>query len=171
VLVRPATPADAERIAAVHVASWRAAYRGTFPDELLDGADLVAGRLRLWQRLLDEPGPRSSTVVAQRPGDQVLGFAHTAPARDDDAGEDTGELLMIYVDPAAWGAGAGRELMAAAVDGLRQARFTTATLWVLEANGRAQRFYERAGWAPDLAHKDDVMAGAPIREVRYRRAL
>jgi ribosomal protein S18 acetylase RimI-like enzyme len=171
VLVRPAAPTDAERIAAVHVASWRGTYRGTVPDEVLDGPDLAAGRLRLWQRLLSEPGPRTSTVVAQRPDAAVLGFAHTAPARDDDAGEDTGELLMIYVDPAAWGAGAGRALVAAAVDGLRQARFTTATLWVLEGNGRARRFYERAGWAPDGTHKDDVLAGTPIREVRYRRSL
>jgi RimJ/RimL family protein N-acetyltransferase len=61
--------------------------------------------------------------------------------------------------------------VAAAVDGLRQARFTTATLWVLEGNGRARRFYERAGWAPDGTHKDDVLAGTPIREVRYRRSL
>jgi GNAT superfamily N-acetyltransferase len=171
VLVRPAAPTDAERIAAVHVASWQGAYRGTFPDEVLDGPDLVARRLRLWQRLLGEPGPRTSTVVAQRPGDQVLGFAHTAPARDDDAGEDTGELLMIYVDPAAWGAGVGRALMAAAVGGLRRASFATATLWVLDANGRARHFYERAGWAPDGTHKDDVVAGTPLREVRYRRAL
>ena len=37
VTVRDATVDDARAIAEVHVASWRWAYRGQLPDDLLDG--------------------------------------------------------------------------------------------------------------------------------------
>ena len=41
---------------------------------------------------------------------------------------------------------------------------------MLEANARARRFYERAGFAPDGArHVLDDLDG--VTEIRYRRAL
>jgi RimJ/RimL family protein N-acetyltransferase len=45
------------------------------------------------------------------------------------------------------------------------------TLWVLRDNERARRFYERAGWSFDGTEKEDVVAGATVTEVRYRRDL
>jgi GNAT superfamily N-acetyltransferase len=65
----------------------------------------------------------------------------------------------------------GRALIAAAVDCLREHGFRSVTLWVLRDNERARLFYERAGWSPDGASKDDVVAGATVTEVRYRRDL
>ena len=44
-------------------------------------------------------------------------------------------------------------------------------LWVVEGNARARRFYEREGWAPDGAAKEDEFGGQVVREVRYRRRL
>lgn len=64
-------------------------------------------------------------------------------------------MTGIYVTPNAWGRGGGRHLMDAAQASLKAAGFTTATLWVLEANLRARGFYERQGWAPDGARKLD----------------
>lgn len=170
--IRSATPDDAEAVAAVHVASWQATYRGVFADEVLDGPDLPANRLRLWQRLLGPDRPaRSATVVAEEPEGAVVGFAFTTTSRDDDGDDGTAELNAIYARPEAWGTGAGRELMAAAVAGLRDAGFRSVTLWVLDSNVRARRFYERAGFAPDGARKTEEYAGATITEVRYRLGL
>jgi RimJ/RimL family protein N-acetyltransferase len=61
--------------------------------------------------------------------------------------------------------------MDGAVAGLAQFGYVEATLWVLDANARARRFYERAGWAPDGAVMTDDSRGFRIREVRYRRTL
>jgi RimJ/RimL family protein N-acetyltransferase len=44
------------------------------------------------------------------------------------------------------------------------------TLWVLEGNARARRFYERAGFAPDGASHGLPDLGG-VTEIRYRRAL
>ncbi len=49
----------------------------------------------------------------------------------------------------AWGTGAGRLLMSAFVERLRESGFEDATLWVLDDNPRARRFYEAAGWTLD----------------------
>ena len=58
--------------------------------------------------------------------------------------------------------------MQAALDSLRQAGFVEATLWVLDGNERARRFYEVGGWEFDGATKDDQREGFTLSEVRYR---
>ena len=65
----------------------------------------------------------------------------------------------------------GKALMDSALDVLRQAGFSEATLWVLATNERARRFYEVGGRAPDGAAKQDDSRGFPITELRYRRQL
>lgn len=165
--IRPATPDDAPAIAAVHVASWQGAYRGAFPYEVLDGLS-VERRTAGWQQHLSDVG--QFTFVAEQDG-RLTGFVHGNAAREDNPDGTTGEVFAIYAAPEAWGTGAGRALMAAAVEWLRNAGFREAVLWVLDSNARARRFYELAGWMPDGTTKDDVMVGTPVREVRYRRPL
>jgi len=85
--------------------------------------------------------------VAEADG-MVCGFVAVGPSRDTDAvGE--GELYALYVDPDRWGAGFGRELIAVGEEAMRDLGFRDAGLWVLEANRRARRFYELAGWTLD----------------------
>lgn len=142
-----------------------------FPDDVLDGPELAVNRLRLWERLLGEPGARTVNLVAEDDGGQVVGLLHAGPTRDDDGGPATAEVVAIYASPDAWGAGAGRGLMTTALDRLGESGYADVTLWVLDSNDRARRFYERAGFALDGAAKDEDMRGARITEVRYRRAL
>ena len=60
-LIRPASVADADAIAALHAASWRSAYRGIFKDSTL-GPILDDDRRRHW----------SSELAAMTPADTVL---------------------------------------------------------------------------------------------------
>jgi ribosomal protein S18 acetylase RimI-like enzyme len=73
--------------------------------------------------------------------------------------------------PVAWGIGAGRQLMTAALDVLAAAGYRQATLWVLDSNWRARRFYHAGGWQADGTVKTDDTRGFPLTEVRYRRLL
>ncbi|WP_410659793.1 GNAT family N-acetyltransferase [Amycolatopsis sp. lyj-112] len=81
-----------------------------------------------------------------------------------------GELRAIYLAPERWGTGLGRLLHDTAVTALRDAGHREATLWVLDTNERAQRFYAAAGWVPDGAKKSDTMPGEDVllSETRYR---
>ena len=165
--LRPALPSDARDVAAVHVRSWQSAYRGLLPDEYLDGLD-PADRAAAYTFGVPDPGGYHTIVAVD--GGNILGFATTAPADDDDL-PGWGVLAALYVDPPHWNSGAGRALVAAAREALIERGFHDALLWVLVGNERAERFYRIDGWTPDGARKTDEVWGVSVDESRYRRAL
>lgn len=169
VTIRAATVEDAEAIAEVNVASWRWAYDGQLPASVLDELS-VEGRAADWRSMI--AGPVCDVSVATAGDGTVVGFANVGTTRDDDGPPSTtGELFALYVLPRTAGTGVGRALLQQAEVRLRAAGFTRATLWVLETNGRARRFYERHGWSFDgttAEHRFDC-GNRPI--VRYARAL
>lgn len=168
--VRSAEPGDAGAIAEVHVRAWQVAYQGMIPDAHLDGLS-VSRRSDNWRVIIAEfDYPRRGAFVAVD-ASKVLGFVHFGPSRDADAGPDVGELTVIYVRPDRWGEGIGRRLIQRAVQSLAEAGFSSATLWVLDANERARRFYEEAGWTTDGATKNDEREDFTLHELRYATAL
>jgi GNAT superfamily N-acetyltransferase len=159
--VRPATTADADGIARVHVAAWQVAYRHAFPAEKLDSLS-VEERAQRWRHILDE-----QTVFVAHDGREVVGWASAGVCRE---AEEEGELYGLYVAPEAWGRGAGRALIERVEQELAR-EHDQATLWVLEDNPRARRFYELAGWELDGGRKRDTFLGVEVDEVRYRKQL
>jgi ribosomal protein S18 acetylase RimI-like enzyme len=158
--VRPATPEDARAIAEVQVETWRAAYVGVMPQEVLDGLD-VDERADAWSHWLSIE--TSAQFVAERSG-AVVGFASVGPSRHE---PESGEVYSIYVRPDAWDTGSGWALMDAAVARLAE-QWEEAILWVAEENPRARRFYERYGWAAEGTRVEEVVPGAEVPEVLYR---
>ncbi len=161
--IRRASVADAADIADVHVRTWQSAYAHVFGAQRLAGLDVEA-RAERWARVLRD----GEAIFVADTDDRVVAFVSVGPASDDDR---VGELYAIYALPEAWGTGAGPDLMQAGVDALREAGYRKAILWVLEDNPRARRFYEREGWEPDGAAKEDDFLGVRVAEVRYRLAL
>jgi ribosomal protein S18 acetylase RimI-like enzyme len=172
VVVRPADLSDAEGLARVRIASWRAAYRGIVPDIVLDGFDAVAEVVTWRQRLTGVSDACTAVALVVEPPtpSPLIGFVTTGPARH--AGEaGLGEVWAIYVAPDAQRRGAGRALMDAASRDLATRGFGEAVLWVFEANAPARAFYERLGWTPDGAAKTFEIGGVAPVELRYRRPL
>jgi RimJ/RimL family protein N-acetyltransferase len=169
-VVRRARPEDADAIARVQVDSWRAAYTGLLPDAVI-ARRTVEERRAAWCRILGEPDSPEHRSFVVLIDDVVHGVASIGPSRDEDAAPDVGELYAIYLDPARWGLGLGRALFAAAVADLRELGRAAVTLWVLDGNARARRFYEAAGMRTDGAAKIEEDEGAELPHVRYRLAL
>ncbi|MHA6631501.1 N-acetyltransferase family protein [Pseudonocardia sichuanensis] len=144
--LRDATLADAYALATVQTASWRAAYRGLMPDDVLAGLSVPELEQRWSDRLTAQPA-RTSVVVAAKER-QIVGFAAVGPPVDpaDRADSTLGDLYALYLDPENWGRGIGTALHDTALDRLVTHSFTHAGLWVLDGNQRAQRFYHRHGW-------------------------
>lgn len=103
VRVRQARAGDAKAIAAVHVRSWQAAYRGMMRQDYLDGLD-PAQREALWDSVLAENAwPRAGILVLEDRA-TVAGFASFCPTRDQD--EDparVAEITAIYLCPSLGG--------------------------------------------------------------------
>jgi GNAT superfamily N-acetyltransferase len=161
VRVRAASGSDAEAIERIRIRGWQTAYRHVFPAAELDGMEVDWAR---WSRRLERPPAGWRTFVAEDI-DRVLGFASVGPSRDE---RRTGELYAIYVDPDVWASGVGSLLIERAEHQLA-AEYAEATLWVLDENARARRFYEGAGWRADDARKVDEHLGIAVPEVRYRK--
>jgi GNAT superfamily N-acetyltransferase len=157
-VIRPGKAADAEAVARVHVRTWQATYAHVFPADRLAALSVD----RRAEQFRQQP-----PIVSEKDG-AIVGFVSVGPSRDDDA---AGEVYAIYVDPARWGTGVGRELIAAGEARLRELGHRDVVLWVLEDNPRARRFYESAGWRLDDARRPIEFLGIEVPEVRYRKQL
>jgi ribosomal protein S18 acetylase RimI-like enzyme len=166
--LRRAALDDAGAIARLHVASWQATYRIELPTEFLDGQD-VAARAAYWEAEIASP----AHVVVADEGGAIAGFVAGGPTRDEavDASR-VFEIYNLHVDPARHGQGIGRSLFSAFEEVARGAGAAELTLWVVETNGNARRFYERQGMQADGARQvHRVGPGAELHEVRYRTRL
>jgi ribosomal protein S18 acetylase RimI-like enzyme len=163
-LIRDAAFEDAEAIARVHVDSWRGAYRDYLPADLLASLS-VERRKPLWEETVANP---DMSVRVAEVGGEIVGFVSVGPSR---AEEGNAELYAIYIEPELFGTGVGRALMDAALQRMRELGYREATLWVLDGNERAERFYRIAGWRREDAIQEEQWGSWTIREARYRIAL
>ena len=166
--VRAATEDDAARLAEVHVAAWRAAYRGVMTDEYLDGLD-VGRAASAWRRNILEPGEGTIHLVVQS-GHEVVGFAILGPAAGD-SDPETGQLHAINVHPDCWARGAGSILFAAAEQKFVELGYRRAFLWVEKSNNRAISFYSNRRWLDDGGTLEDTRFDPPVAENRHSRTF
>lgn len=169
--VRAATVRDAAALASIHARSWHAAYQGLLPQDFVDGLDLSGGA-EAWERALRASDWPKAGVMVAVPGPEMVGFARFGPTRDKDLDKALiGEIKQIYIAPEVWGKGLGKRLMSTALARLAAAGYAQATLWVLDTNARARRFYERCGWIQDGTARHDERYNLPTTDVRYRKPL
>jgi GNAT superfamily N-acetyltransferase len=164
--IRPALPADAMEIAAVHVRSWQAAYAGILPAAYLAALRPEDRAARYDLTHTDPAAPYTQIAIDQG---RIIGFATALPS--EDAGAGWGEVRALYVDPDCWGHGAGSALLRSAEAHLARMGFLQAALWVLTGNHRAAQFYERHGWMADSIHRTDTVWGITVEEDRFWRKL
>ena len=160
----PRHPPTPRRSSGSGCAAGRSATATSIPPAELDALELDWSR---WTQRIERPPPGWATFVAEARG-RTLGFASLGPSRDE---HGVGELYAIYVDPDEWSRGAGRALIARGGGRASPRSTREATLWVLEDNPRARRFYEAAGWRADGARQRIERLGVSPAEVRYRKRL
>ncbi|WP_436890391.1 GNAT family N-acetyltransferase [Nocardiopsis dassonvillei] len=177
VRIRRAAPADAAAIAAVNVASWRAAYRGLIAREHLESLDterltgIRAGRLR---GHLVRPG--AGFLVAERPGGRAASSPTPGSPRPPTPTTPTGtvtDLETLYSLPEVWGTGVNRLLWEGSRAAMAAAGTGHGVLWALEGNARARGFYAATGWRDTGAATPAPLLGGAlvVPTVLYRRDL
>jgi len=164
VRIRDAGPDDAAALARVRSLSWRSAYDGLLPAEVIAASTGPDGEARQREFLTEEPARRA--LLAETDGEAV-GMAVYGPDRD---GDGDAELYVIYVLPGHWSKAVGRPLMDRVIEGVRARGYTRLTLWVLAGNERARRFYERYGFAI-IDKKITERHGHVTYEIRYEREV
>jgi len=166
VSLRRALPADAETVGRIHVESWNVAYRGIMPDDVIARTDLAC-RTKFWaDRIADQAWP---VFLIEEDGTAVA-FCQMIPTRDpDDDPARVGHITSLHVLPDLRGHGYGRALMDHVLEEFHRRGFVEVTLWVLEENREARRFYEKRGFHLDGGTRRYPRTQVP--EVRYRVRL
>jgi ribosomal protein S18 acetylase RimI-like enzyme len=141
IVVRPAAPEDAERIADIRLTGWRETYAHLLSAAFLAAMTSNPDRIRA---SIDNGTP---VVVAELDG-ELVGFACASDPFPDEVDPPRDlQLWFIYQYARVHGSGTGQQLLDAAIGD------RPAFLWVAEGNPRAQAFYARNGFVPDGARK------------------
>ena len=167
--IRRAVPEDADRLGAIQAGSYLDAYDGIMPPSVL--ARLRPERFaERWREHLSGPSDGDERVwVIETEDGIVAGYGLTQRAGDQFRAPppNAGEVESLYLHPDAIGRGLGAALLAHCVDDLRARGFDRLVLWAFEANHRARRFYERAGWTLEITREAWVLDDIPVPIVRY----
>jgi ribosomal protein S18 acetylase RimI-like enzyme len=172
--VRPARAGDAESLARVQVASWRAVFAGIVPDALL--TELTSDEAQKvwrdrWREAITNPPTSRHRVLVATESRAVAGFVSAGPATDADRWPGTdGELYELRVDPSRTGRGHGSRLLHAAVDTLVDDGFRTLSMWAPETDLALRGFLESSGWAAD-GGRGELDVGVSVPVIRLHTAL
>jgi GNAT superfamily N-acetyltransferase len=158
IVVRPAEPADLDRVVECQERCWREAYAGLVSKGYLDDPGPPGHRRERWRRRI----AGECVVAVAAAGDEIVGVGSVGRRKDVDVAETVErELRSLYVRKALWGHGVGGRLLDALLDG------SDAYLWVFEDNARARGFYATRGFRPDGAGKLDPLT--ELWEIRMVR--
>lgn len=153
-VVRDAVAEDAGDIAALHVASWKTAYRGMINDAALD--ELVPEDFQpMWLETMETyPG----NVQGAWLGKQLQGFVCAGPIVDRQPDQVLdGFVYALHVAPDLKGQGIGKVLLHAGFRWLLASGCTKAGLWVFEKNLASRMFYKRMGGEDVTRQMTDVL--------------
>lgn len=147
---------DVAMIARLHMQAWHETYTGLLPQSIVDQRDF-AQRHDLWAQVIETDLSRVVVI-------DDVGFAQVGPQRGPQhiAEAYPQELYALYVVKSAYGTGAGRILMSAAL-GTYPDPFS---VLVLAANRRAVAFYEKMGGRL-LGYCDDPDSDAQLTYLMY----
>lgn len=102
----------------------------------------------------------------------LIGFLSFCPSRDEDVNpENVAEISAIYLNPNKWRKGFGKILCDAAVKELKKSGYIEITLWVVDKNHQAKKFYEKIRFINSCKIKKDERDDYTLREIKYRKIL
>lgn len=160
--IRAATTLDVDAAVRMRAAAWQETYQGMYADDFLTlqaRPEELERQAGIWRTAMYEQGYTYWLLVDIASGEEeIVGFALAIPARGENP-PTLLELQMFYLLQKVQGTGAADALLEYAIGD------ADCCLWVVEANQRARRFYERHGfrWLGESGTYQDV---AELRYVR-----
>lgn len=152
----------AKELGEIHSEYWKVAYKDIIPDEILNNITSEK-REKYFEKALKE-GLEEDAIISN--DKQAIGFICIGKCRDEDKDSTYGEIWGIYLLPQYWNKGIGSILINWGLEELRKRGYKKVTLWVLEENLKARRFYEKVGFKQEDLVKE-ICIGKTLRECRY----
>lgn len=162
--IRRAQSGDEETLARIQTESWKAAFAGIVPAELLAQCTNVERAEKMYARLLAER--RGNGYILELDG-KAHCIAWWDAAKDDDM-PGAAELRCIHSLPDNWRRGYGSRMMERVLTDVKAAGYETIVLWVFARNERAIRFYEAHGFTAS-GKKQDALGTVEEMYVKERK--
>ena len=162
--IRRAQSGDEETLARIQTESWKAAFAGIVPAELLAQCTNVERAEKMYARLLAER--RGNGYILELDG-KAHCIAWWDAAKDDDM-PGAAELRCIHSLPDNWRRGYGSRMMERVLTDIKAAGYETIVLWVFARNERAIRFYEAHGFTAS-GKKQDALGTVEEMYVKERK--
>lgn len=156
--VRKAVPEDALGITIVNVYTWKTAYSGLVPEDLIDERiEKLAEKAEKTKTDIERDG--NFFVAAEGPA--IVGFCCYGPCRNENC-RNAGEIYAMYTLKGMEGQGVGKALFSAASQALHENGFTSVIANCLYGNP-SLGFYRHLG-GKVIARKKDVLHGHSISQ-------
>jgi ribosomal protein S18 acetylase RimI-like enzyme len=160
---RTARAADAERLALLHVDSWKRTYRGMMADTFLDG-EALSNRLSVWRDRMNMAQEGQWVILAEQEA-TLTGFICVFGDEDVLWGS---YIDNLHVAGEFQRRGIGKALMLHAAQWLcARHPHSSVYLWAMQANAPARRFYERLEAANVGTRSKMDPAGGSAPNCRY----
>ncbi|TGB05325.1 GNAT family N-acetyltransferase [Halobacillus salinus] len=154
--VRVAKFEDAEKIANIHVRSWKSTYK-----DLLDERDVsnsnVENRIALWETVLRKPVNGQIAYVVENDEGEPVGFVSGGKERTKNYGFD-GEIYAIYLLEEYQRQGYGSIMLQTFAHAMKEAGYESLLVWVLTKNP-SSHFYSKLGAHPVEAEQVTIGQG------------
>jgi ribosomal protein S18 acetylase RimI-like enzyme len=164
--IRYAGISDSRILGEIHSQSWKAAYKGIIPDEILSSIT-TERRQKYFEKALTEGWEEDAIIYIDN---KAVGLICIGKCRDTDKDDFYGEIWGIYLLPEYFSMGIGSKLINWGLDELRKRNYDKVTLWVLENNSNARIFYEKIGFQHDGTVKE-ITIGKTLNEYRYVKVI
>ena len=157
---------DCDSLGLIQSESWKEAYKGIVPNSVLK--DMTPENCSKKFNFLFSN--ESGKVALIKDENQIRGFICFGPNRDEDLNSSYGEIWGVYLLPTFWGQGIGTQLSSWAMKELQKMGFHEVSLWVLEENINARKFYKKMGFINDGKIKE-VFFDKKLNVCRYVKRI
>lgn len=164
--IRYADISDSRILGQIHSQSWKVAYKGIVPDEILNNIT-TEKRQKYFEKALTEGWEEDAIIYRDK---KAVGLICIGKCRDTDIEGSYGEIWGIYLLPEYFSMGIGSKLINWGLDELRKRNYAKVTLCVLQNNSNARMFYEKIGFEHDGTVKE-ITIGKTLNEYRYVKAI
>ena len=157
---------NAHEMALLHAISWEQAYSGIIPENIINDFT-IEKREKIFSSAISS-NPEEYYIF--KVDDNLAGIASLNKSHEKNAPDYIGEIYSIYFHPKYWGTPATYYGLQFCVDRLKTLGFKTVTIWVLNDNIRAKKFYEKNGFIPD-GNYQEMELGKKLLEIRYSKNI
>lgn len=161
--IRKVRQGDEKTLAYIQTESWKAAFKGIVPADLLEKSTEITRAENMYSRLLKDNKGNGYILEVD---DQAHCIAYWDASREKDM-SGYAEIICIHSLQDKWHQGYGSQMMKQILSDIKASGFDKVMLWVFEENIRAIDFYKKHGFISNGRSQKALSAV----EVMYERNL